>query len=305
MAGLSKQWCNYCNKDLAPRTVRRHARIGCPGSPRRRAILLQSIRDLLANRQRPIPPGPRHYHRQHFPRSPPPRPLVRSPSPPSSPSSHGQTSRPAKGPREPPDTDSQPRKRAQTNANDDIDVDAELERLRQPNLLFCRLESNARPRPVKEIPDKRMQAILRGEPWLKGLTTNQILKMRAIGDLVKKGSLKLCYSNLCIVQAFNYKVDTDISGRAFSKLARAFPEELGTLPTKFITRSCASFLSGFDPIHLDCCINSCIAYTGKYEQLSMCHHCAEGQYALDPDTGNARPRRTFQYLPIIPQLVQM
>ncbi|QRV74283.1 Transposase family tnp2 [Ceratobasidium sp. AG-Ba] len=150
-----------------------------------------------------------------------------------------------------------------------------------------------------------MRRLLVDHPWLKGLTTSDILRMRAIGDLAKNHRFRLPPGDIKLIRAFNYKVDTDISGRAFSKLPRAFPNELGDLPSEQVIRNRASFLSAFDPILIECCVNSCLAFTGSNDALDACPHCFQSRYKINPATGAAVPCRTFQYLPLIPRLVQM
>jgi hypothetical protein len=51
---------------------------------------------------------------------------------------------------------------------------------------------------------------------------------------------------------------------------------------------------------IDCCVNSCLAYTGPRAGLTQCPytHCKEKRFDA---TGN--PRKQFSYLPLIPRLV--
>jgi uncharacterized paraquat-inducible protein A len=48
----------------------------------------------------------------------------------------------------------------------------------------------------------------------------------------------------------------------------------------------------------DCCIKSCIAFTGPHAKLRACPHCQKPCYCR-----NGQPMKTYQYIPLIPQLV--
>lgn len=57
-------------------------------------------------------------------------------------------------------------------------------------------------------------------------------------------------------------------------------------------------LSGVLPIWIDCCRNSCLAYTGDYKDEEQCPVCSEARFK----TNTQQPRRTFCYIPFIPRL---
>ncbi|KAH7325403.1 hypothetical protein B0J17DRAFT_541479, partial [Rhizoctonia solani] len=108
------------------------------------------------------------------------------------------------------------------------------------------------------------------------------------------------------VQAFNYKVDTDISGRAYSKLPCAFPDHLADLPMEPTLQKQINKISAFGARVIDCCINSCVAYTGEYEHLESCPWCDAARYKPHPNNpARCLPRQTFQYLPLIPRLINL
>ncbi|KAF8607417.1 hypothetical protein BDV93DRAFT_424119, partial [Ceratobasidium sp. AG-I] len=109
-----------------------------------------------------------------------------------------------------------------------------------------------------------------------------------------------------LVQAFNYKVSTDISGIAYSKLRRAFPDRLSDLPTAAKLRTRIGVLAGLRGSAIHCCINSCIAYTGAYTDEENCPYCHEARYKPHPRVPTRRiARLRFQYIPIIPQLINL
>lgn len=101
------------------------------------------------------------------------------------------------------------------------------------------------------------------------------------------------------IRAFNYKVDTLITDRAYDKISLAFPQ-LADLSSLYRLQRRMSFLSGVKPVKYDCCINSCMCYTGHYKSLQRCPYCHEAR--LDTD---GTPRRTYNYIPIIPRLVAL
>lgn len=59
-------------------------------------------------------------------------------------------------------------------------------------------------------------------------------------------------------------------------------------------------LSGIEPQYIPCCVNSCMAYTGRHMNRDTCCYCSEPRYSAP-----GKPRRTFCYIPLIPQLQGM
>ena len=86
-----------------------------------------------------------------------------------------------------------------------------------------------------------------------------------------------------LVEAFNYKVDMNINGRAFSKLPRTFTNWLSDLPTEDVIRTRVATLAGMKGVFIDCCINSCMAYTGHLKPFKECLYCGEVWYKPDPN----------------------
>lgn len=126
--------------------------------------------------------------------------------------------------------------------------------------------------------------------------------------LTTKLGCGLSESDTLITQAFNYKVNTDISGVAFSKLSHAFPTRLQDLPSEQCIRTRVATLAAFDGIKIDCCINSCITYTGVYKNLTTCPYleCKQPRFEDDPNhPGKQRTQCIFLYIPLIPRLLNM
>jgi len=57
-------------------------------------------------------------------------------------------------------------------------------------------------------------------------------------------------------------------------------------------------LTKIHPKLVDCCANSCLAYTGTFEQVRICPHCNESRYSA-----SGKPRKQFLYVPIADRLV--
>jgi hypothetical protein len=58
-------------------------------------------------------------------------------------------------------------------------------------------------------------------------------------------------------------------------------------------------LSDLQPTIYHCCVNSCVAYTGKYADLNICPFCQEPRFF---DDVKQVPRYKYSYIPLIPQL---
>ena len=67
-----------------------------------------------------------------------------------------------------------------------------------------------------------------------------------------------------------------------------------------MTKKRVRFLAGFQPVRYSCCINSCVCFTGPYEDLTECPNCKETRYGA-----SGQPRKYFDYIPIIPRLQAM
>ncbi|KAJ1310651.1 hypothetical protein OPQ81_009180 [Rhizoctonia solani] len=142
--------------------------------------------------------------------------------------------------------------------------------------------------------------------WIKGLTAEDVLSQELEAEIVQTGGRTLTGEDMKAVRGFNYKVETNITARAYDKLPRAFPDELGDLPKNYVLRSRMARLSGIKGIRIDCCVNSCMAFTDPFDTLDYCQFCQEDRYrpCNDPDAPRVA-RKYFQYVPIIPRLINM
>jgi hypothetical protein len=93
-------------------------------------------------------------------------------------------------------------------------------------------------------------------------------------------------------------VEDHLSDRTFSRLAKVFPN--ASHDTLKMTKKRVRSLAGFAPVRYNCCVNSCVCFVGPYEDLTECPNCKEARYST-----NGKPRKYFDYLPVIPRLKAM
>ncbi|CAE6471640.1 unnamed protein product [Rhizoctonia solani] len=99
---------------------------------------------------------------------------------------------------------------------------------------------------------------LDGFEWTNGLTARECYAQDAQHELLQQGGLQSPEYHRLTVQAFDYKVDTNISGRAYTKLPRAFPDHLGDLPMDPKLQKQINKISEFTSRSIHCCVNSTI-----------------------------------------------
>ncbi|QRV82351.1 Transposase family Tnp2 protein [Ceratobasidium sp. AG-Ba] len=302
--------CWKCGQFVSQKTERRHGRVGCPTQRRSTCFRKDAEATLEEAENRsptpeppPIPPAPpsprrrspgrRAYSRRNPPSSPPPQ---RTPTPPPEGSSPSPGSKRRRRRRR--------RSRSRSRSrNDWMDVDDY--RYRHPDFYGDTPGAGPSNGAFPSI-DERVAALYQQQPWLRGLTADQISRMRTQQDIALRGGFELSPEDKLLAQAFNYKVYTDISGTAFDLLPHAFPQFHLPKPSEYDTR--IAKLSGIKGTRIDCCINSCVAYTGPYEDRTNCPRCAEARYKFKKRRGKSDQRcarRTFLYIPLIPRLVNM
>jgi hypothetical protein len=110
------------------------------------------------------------------------------------------------------------------------------------------------------------------------------------------GGGSLSQQDLDDIQAFKLHVVSNMPHRAFDQMRYAFRHHMQISSLYIITQKLA-ILSGIKPVYYDCCLKSCVAYTGKYKDDIQCPFCHEPRY-----TRNHQPRRMFCYIPLIPRL---
>jgi hypothetical protein len=103
------------------------------------------------------------------------------------------------------------------------------------------------------------------------------------------------------IHTFNYFVMQGTTREAYKALWSAFLE-LEDIRLIYITQKTTARLSGLSPQYIDCCVNLCCCYTGKYETLDCCSFPDCNEPRCDK---SKQPQKKFQYLPIMPQLIAL
>ena len=79
-----------------------------------------------------------------------------------------------------------------------------------------------------------------------------------------------------------------------------------SVPSYYRTRRLVADITGIESIVTHMCINSCLAYTGPFNQLDVCPTCSEpryDQFRLAVSSGKVKiPRQEFHTIPIGPQI---
>ncbi|KAG2749992.1 hypothetical protein P692DRAFT_201712128 [Suillus brevipes Sb2] len=99
--------------------------------------------------------------------------------------------------------------------------------------------------------------------------------------------------NIC---AFQLKLSSHMPRRMYDTMRTAFSHKI-SIDSEWIILRRLALLSGIEPRAIDCCVNSCIAYTREHSLREDCPYCNEARF-----NSTRQPRRTFSYLPLIPRL---
>ena len=87
-------------------------------------------------------------------------------------------------------------------------------------------------------------------------------------------------------------------------IRRCHPED--DLPSYYMVKRLVADLTGIESMVHHMCINSCLAYTGPFQDLEVCPLCSEpryDQFRLQSTSGRERvPRQEFHTIPMGPQL---
>ncbi|KAH7916883.1 hypothetical protein BV22DRAFT_1027281, partial [Leucogyrophana mollusca] len=85
--------------------------------------------------------------------------------------------------------------------------------------------------------------------------------------------------------------------------------DVDDFPSHYQVKKLITELTGIEPIICDCCINTCIGYTGPFSQLDHCPTCGEARYDQEKllETGGKVkvPRKRFPTICLGPQLQAM
>jgi len=101
--------------------------------------------------------------------------------------------------------------------------------------------------------------------------------------------------NLDILRLFAMMLRNNLTTLSFDEMLYTFSN--AGMETLAKTRSHAQYLSHFEPVKLECCINSCVCFTGPHTGLNECPRCKTSHLNKSGDA-----RQTFSYMPLIPRL---
>ena len=121
-------------------------------------------------------------------------------------------------------------------------------------------------------------------------------KHRELDDL---GSRIFSHQEKDNLKAAAYKVSHHVTREAFEGL-RQLTDSRMDIGSDFIAIRVFEQASKLSPEVYDCCVNSCMCYTGEFAQLTICSICGEPR--LDK---RRKARNRFRYIPIIPRLQAM
>lgn len=98
------------------------------------------------------------------------------------------------------------------------------------------------------------------------------------------------------IRAFDFYLKGGLSRDAFDRMRKSFGHRMTIDSLKKITRRIDS-LTGIIPRKYDCCVGTCVCYTGEFTELDECPYCHEPRRTED-----GQARRLFVYIPLIPRL---
>ena len=118
-------------------------------------------------------------------------------------------------------------------------------------------------------------------------------------ELQKLGSRALSQWEKDNLKAAAYKITHQITKEAFEGL-RYLTESRMEIGSDFVANRILERASKLKSEAYNCCVNSCMCYTGEFDKLTECSICGEPR--LDK---RRKARNQFRYIPIIPRLQAM
>jgi hypothetical protein len=104
------------------------------------------------------------------------------------------------------------------------------------------------------------------------------------------------------VMAFVLRIRGALTVKAYEMLREFFKRKLNLSSESVLMRRMAN-LSEIRPVMYDMCPNSCLAYTGRYNDEESCIFCGEDRYfSPSMDGTSLKPKRQFAYIPLISQI---
>ncbi|KAG9074888.1 hypothetical protein FRC06_010402 [Ceratobasidium sp. 370] len=122
-----------------------------------------------------------------------------------------------------------------------------------------------------------------------------------LGDLADEEWIDMYDRNLSdkdrtVLQLLATRLRTHFSRQTYEDLRHGACTPLD-IPSDFVAWRRLRILSGLETHAYDCCVNSCCCFLGKYRDLVSCPFCEEPRC-----NAAGKPRRSFHYSPLIPQL---
>ncbi|KAG1729422.1 hypothetical protein EDD22DRAFT_788864, partial [Suillus occidentalis] len=98
------------------------------------------------------------------------------------------------------------------------------------------------------------------------------------------------------LHAHSLRIKSHMPRATFNELREKFSHKMD-IDSEYKMLKCFEGLTAITPMKIDCCINSCIAYTARYSHSDLCDFCGERRF-----DAQEKPRRQFSYMPLVPQL---
>jgi hypothetical protein len=96
-------------------------------------------------------------------------------------------------------------------------------------------------------------------------------------------------------RAFKLKRMSNMPRCTYHQMRHTFSNYLD-IDSEYVALRRFALLTEIEPVLYDCCINSCLCYTGKYKYNQICRFCGE------PRMRGGKAQRHFSYVPLIPRL---
>ncbi|KAJ8596210.1 hypothetical protein M405DRAFT_689804, partial [Rhizopogon salebrosus TDB-379] len=98
------------------------------------------------------------------------------------------------------------------------------------------------------------------------------------------------------LRAHSLRIKSHMPRATFNELRSKFSHKMN-IDSEYKMLKRFEGLTAITPMKIDCCINSCIAYTSTYRHSDICNFCNETRF-----DAQGKPRRQFSYMPLVPQL---
>ncbi|KAG1744431.1 hypothetical protein EDB19DRAFT_1587316, partial [Suillus lakei] len=98
------------------------------------------------------------------------------------------------------------------------------------------------------------------------------------------------------LHAHSLRIKSHMPHATFNKLHDKFSHKMD-IDSEYEMLKRFKGLTTITPMKIDCCINSCIAYTARYSHSDLCDFCGERCF-----NAQRKPRHRFSYMPLVPQL---